>query len=39
MEYVAKLEHEGHTTKYETLEEAFAAAVDGDIITLLADCT
>ncbi len=25
-------------TKYETLEAAFAAAVDGDTITLLADC-
>ena len=25
-------------TKYESLEEAFAAAVDGDTITLLADC-
>ena len=33
--YVAKI----GDVKYETLEEAFAAAKDGEIITLLANCT
>lgn len=33
--YVAKI----GDVKYETLEEAFAAAQDGETITLLADCT
>lgn len=32
--YVAKI----NDTPYETLEDAFAAAVDGDTITVLADC-
>ncbi|MBQ6412316.1 MAG: hypothetical protein IJI19_02410, partial [Ruminococcus sp.] len=35
LNYVAQI----GSTKYETLADAFAAAVDGDIITLLADCT
>ena len=35
IEYVAKIGN----TEYETLEAAFAAAVDGDTITLLSDCT
>ncbi|WP_405345656.1 hypothetical protein [Ruminococcus sp.] len=34
IEYVAQIGN----TKYRTLEAAFAAAVDGDTITLLADC-
>ncbi|WP_316637657.1 hypothetical protein [uncultured Ruminococcus sp.] len=33
--YAAKI----NDTKYRTLEEAFAAAQDGDTITLLSDCT
>ena len=35
IEYVAQIGN----NKYRTLEAAFAAAVDGDTITLLADCT
>ena len=34
-DYVAQI----GTTKYETLEAAFAAAVDGDTITVLKDCS
>ena len=34
-EYVAQID----TKKYETLEAAFAAAQDGETVTLLADCT
>ena len=35
---VATLTHDETTTNYATLEAAFAAAVDGDTITVLTDC-